>query len=90
MLCQGARAQEGPLADWSTADLELDARILAGDPAGLHDAVVAAITTLRDLRDAIDRSMATPVNSNATGPIRARLAELRRRAATGHELFPRD
>lgn len=78
-----------PLADWTHAELELDDRILAGDPAGLRDAVAEALIALTAAAAAIDATLA-----RWTGPLRhpvatpARLDELAARAAAGFDLFP--
>jgi hypothetical protein len=77
-----------PLADWAAAELELDARLEAGDPAALRDAVAEALVALATTADAIDATLA-----RWTGPLVApvaspgRLHELAARAAAGFELF---
>lgn len=77
-----------PLADWTAAELELDARIEAGDAAGLRDAVAEALVALEAAAAAIDATLA-----RLTGPLRhpvatpGRLEELAARAAGGFALF---
>jgi hypothetical protein len=77
-----------PLADWTAAELELDARLVAGDPAALRDAVTEALVALTAAADDLDATLA-----RWTGPLAApiatpaRLDELAARAAGGFSLF---
>lgn len=56
-VCQQLATRAASLADWRAAAAELDARIVAGDPAGLYDAVVDATELLGELRTVIDATL---------------------------------